>query len=232
MSEFLIGYFRRNATLQDQKERLGHYCGGSGSLLIASFYEEVESAPGCKWSALRAAAALCREARATLVICELGRLTRSERFTALLAQSGVRFTCLDKPSVTPENIRQLAADAYARNRQISMSTKKSLQQLKARGLPLGASRPASRNLSSEDMRKGTLVAALANSATARRYYAPITPRLLELRSAGYSFDAIAKILNQLDLRTTRGSTWNAMQVKRVLLRYSDFVEDGVQLLFR
>jgi hypothetical protein len=77
-----------------------------------------------------------------------------------------------------------------------------------------------KRISPEAQAIGTMRAAEVRLAKARAAYAPIVPLIRELRSAGLSLGGIADILNGTGHNTRRGSNWSAMQVSRVLSKFS------------
>ena len=100
--------------------------------------------------------------------------------------------------------------AEEEGRKISQRTKDALAVAKARGTKLG--KPE--NLTEAARVKG----AGENRNQAVTAYALISPLVKSLRTEGLSFGAIADRLNEKGYTTRTGSTWSAMQVKRVLDR--------------
>ena len=90
---------------------------------------------------------------------------------------------------------------------------------KARGTKLG--KPE--NLTEAARIKG----AGENRNQAVTAYALISPLVKSLRTEGLSFGAIAERLNEKGYTTRTGSTWSAMQVKRVLDRSAAFREQPI-----
>jgi len=78
-------------------------------------------------------------------------------------------------------------------------------------------------ISPEAQAIGTMRAAEARLAKAREAYAPLVPLIRELRSAGLSLRGIADILNGTGHNTRQGSNWSAVQVSRVLEKFSTHI---------
>ena len=90
-----------------------------------------------------------------------------------------------------------------------------LAQAKARGVRLGGYRGVP--IASDDAEKGRTVQARAARETA----SALAPTIAELRSQGIvTTPAIAAALNAKGVATSRGGTWHAASVARVLNRLS------------
>ena len=87
------------------------------------------------------ALAHARRTGATLVIAKLDRLLRSTVAHSALKVARVPFVALDNESANELTLDILVAVAADERRKISERTKAALGALKARGVPLGASRP-------------------------------------------------------------------------------------------
>jgi DNA invertase Pin-like site-specific DNA recombinase len=92
---------------------------------------------------------------------------------------------------------------------ISKRTKAALQEAKARGQKLGGLRDAT-------MKRNETVRSNAE-ARARKLHGLIYP----LRSTGKSLREIASELDNAGVKTPRGGSWSASQVKRILDRLSE-----------
>jgi DNA invertase Pin-like site-specific DNA recombinase len=112
----------------------------------------------------------------------------------------------------------LSAVAEDEARAISERTKAALKAAKARGVKLGASNPASRNLSQTAMATARLHGPAANRDKAIKEFADLVPLLKQWRANGKSLREIAALLNDDGVPTRKGGAWNASQVKRVLDR--------------
>lgn len=171
---------------------------------IIAEYTEVESGKRNDRPALAKALAHAKAERATLLIAKIDRLARNVHFVSGLLEAGVEIKCADMPEANRLLLQMMAVIAEHEARMISDRTKAALAQAKARGVKLGGSTDA------------TLKAAYQRGqASADRAFQDIQsiPGWNTL-----SFNALAKRLNDNGFKTTRGSTYSAMQVKRVLDR--------------
>jgi DNA invertase Pin-like site-specific DNA recombinase len=189
---------------------------------IMGRYLEVESGKRCDRPELARALAHARRSKATLVVAKLDRLARNVAFMAALLESKVDFVACDNPHANKLTIHLLAAVAEHEAEMISQRTKAALAAAKARGVPLGSTRPGHWD-GREDARlagleKGRAASAAVRSQRAREAYADLQPIMAELRAGGASLQAIADKLNTDGHTTRRGAAWNAMQVARVLDR--------------
>jgi DNA invertase Pin-like site-specific DNA recombinase len=164
------------------------------------------------------ALAHARRTGSTLVIAKLDRLLRSTVAHSALKVARVPFVALDNESANELTLDILVAVAADERRKISERTKAALGALKARGVPLGASRPESRNLDDAARERGVRAAAVSHKARADLAYADLVPVVAELRGEGLSLRGIADRLNGEGHVTRTGKPWNGVQVARVLDR--------------
>ena len=205
-----LGIDAQRATVAD----FCHRCG----FTLAKEYVEVESGRNNERTVLTKALAHARRIGATLLVAKLDRLSRSVRFIATVLDAGVEFRACDVPDASRLLLHILSAVAEAEAAAISARTKAALREAKRQGTLLGASNPACRNLSTDAAQRGRVRGQKANRTKAVSEYADVLPTILALRSENKSLRAIAETLN-LDGSTTRkGSSWSAVQVKRVLDR--------------
>jgi DNA invertase Pin-like site-specific DNA recombinase len=109
----------------------------------------------------------------------------------------------------PFVLHLFAALAEKERKLISERTKAALQIRKQRGIKLG-----NRTNLSVAQAQGHL--AIANQAQA--FADAVSPLIRKLRKQGDSLNGIAEQLNQLHYKTSRGCTWTATAVARVLKR--------------
>lgn len=156
---------------------------------------------------LRAAIAMCKKQKASLVIAKLDRLARNVHFVSGLIESGVEFVAADMPHATKTMIQIYAAMSEWERDTISQRAREALAAAKARGVILGATGP--RNLRST-------IGRLESEADA--FAAKMRGVLLGLRARGLSRRAIARELNGLGIKSPRGGKWHLITVQRVLAR--------------
>jgi DNA invertase Pin-like site-specific DNA recombinase len=190
-------------SLAAQRSIVRQYVESSGATLVAEF-EEAESAYRLRRDtfeqrpALRAALALCRRQKSTLVIAALDRLARNVVFVATLVETKIPFVALDIPGATPFMIHIYAAMAEEESRQKGRLISAALALAKERGI--GTRHPSVRQAAAARMR-----------AEAQRAL------IDEIRSAGIRGALpIAKELNRRNRSRNREETWSVGRVRRIL----------------
>jgi DNA invertase Pin-like site-specific DNA recombinase len=133
----------------------------------------------------------------------MDRLSRNSAFINNLLEAGVDFVAVDQPHATPLTIRILAAVAQEEREQISKRTKAALAVAKQRGVKLGGVQPSLRNKINEF----------------DAYIRPIIQSIID--SGIVSANAVARELNERNVRTSKGGSWQAVQVQRVLARIKE-----------
>ncbi len=131
--------------LDAQKTTVEQYVQGRAKTVVAEFVE-VETGRGAnaleKRLQLRLALEACRQSGAVLLIAKLDRLARNVHFVSGLMESRVKFVACDMPEANDLTIHLMAAFAEYGAKRISERTKEALAAAKARGVSLGATRPA------------------------------------------------------------------------------------------
>src|SRR3954470_11488423 len=180
--------------------------------LVAEFVE-VESGKHDDRPKLAEALALCRLHNATLIIAKLDRLSRDAHFLLGLQKAGVRFVAADMPEANEMVVGIMAVVAQAERKMISERTKAAMAAAKARGKRLGT--PG--NLTNVD--EGRANGRARCSQKARERAIDLRPIIADLRAEGAAnLSQLAAGLNGRGIPTSRGGTWSATQVRRVLER--------------
>jgi DNA invertase Pin-like site-specific DNA recombinase len=221
MAEF-IAYYRVSTDKQGaaglgmdaQREAVERFIGQRGE--IVAEYVEVESGRKANRPKLKAALDECQSRRATLVIAKLDRLARNVHFISGLMESKVDFLAVDMPEANRLTIHVLAAVAEHEREMISQRTKAALAQAKARGTTLGNPRAAE-------------AAALGRAARTIEKPPPKVLQLMEAKRAeGASLREIARELNQLGIKTPRGSQWYACTVRDQIIKTQNLIKSEKQ----
>lgn len=206
--------------LEAQRAAVAVFLNGGDWQMVRDF-TEVESGKRSDRPQLQAALAACRMFGAKLVIAKLDRLSRNASFLLNLQEAGVEFVCADMPAANKLTIGVMALVAEEERRAISARTKAALQAAKARGTKLGGHRtdadgkPVTLTLNA--IAKGRKTIAKRADAKA----ADIAPAIKELQASGVtSLTGIAVGLNDQGIPTPRGGKWQAVQVQRVISRFS------------
>lgn len=156
---------------------------------------------------LAAALKLVRETGAELLIAKLDRLSRKVSFIAgIMDDKRVRLRVASMPFADNFQLHIYAALAEQERDFISKRTKAALAIAKEKGRQLGGLRDAT-------MKRNAAIQEKA-AAEARKVMQIIGP----LRQSGRTLASIAGALNDMQVATSRGGQWTAMQVKRVLER--------------
>jgi DNA invertase Pin-like site-specific DNA recombinase len=200
---------RSGLGLEAQDALIHGFAERTRSTIVAKFVE-VETGKNSDRIELRKAIAEAKRLKASLIIPKLDRLSRKVSFISALIESGIDFFAADSPDDEPFIMHVKASFAEEEGRKISQRTKDALAVAKALGTKLGTPE----NLTEAARVKG----ADENRNQAVTAYALISPLVKSLRNEGLSFGAIADRLNEKGYTTRTGSTWSAMQVKRVLDR--------------
>ena len=170
-------------------------------------FTEVETGKGAaaleKRPQLRAALALAKRKRPTLVIAKLDRLARDVHFISGLQVSGVDFVAVDNPHASKAMVQMMAVFAEMERDAISARTIAALAAAKARGTRLG--------------RHGAVLAAQYRAEAVDRL-APFAERLRTLQSEGLSLARSAAIMNAEGLCSPGGGRWHAATVQRAFNR--------------
>lgn len=199
---------RSGLGLEAQQHDVRRYLFQTGGMEIATF-TEIESGKLAQRPQLQAALLRCRQARATLIVAKLDRLSRNAAFLFNLRDSGVKFQALDIQDANTLTLGVMIAMAQHERETISKRTKEALAARRARGLPLGTPR---------DLRpyaaQASLLGRAANRAKAIERAKDIAPAIEEARAAGkVSLHGIAGYLNEHGITTPRGKQWTATAVK-------------------
>jgi DNA invertase Pin-like site-specific DNA recombinase len=195
--------------LEAQKAAVETWLNGGRHTVVGEFVE-TESGKTSDRPQLKAALALAKKRKATLVIAKLDRLARNVHFISGLIESGVNFVAADRPHAKAFELHIFAAMAEEEGRAISERTKAALQAAKARGVKLG-------NPTNLDEASAKGAEALRAKAAARAEN--VLPILQDLRARGVSTLAeLADALNARGVKTPRGGQWHPASVSRVLAR--------------
>jgi DNA invertase Pin-like site-specific DNA recombinase len=193
--------------LEAQKTSVMKFAQARG-LGIAAEYTEVETGTRKRHRPeLELALMEARARGAVLLIAKLDRLARNVAFISALMDSGVDFIAVDMPQANKLTIHILAAVAENEAELISQRTKAALAAAKARGVKLGTPE----NLTPEASQKGGAVL----RDRARKAYKETAYTIKLQRSAGLSYNKIAKGLNEEGLKTRTGRPFTAMTVWRI-----------------
>jgi DNA invertase Pin-like site-specific DNA recombinase len=198
--------------LEAQQASVKAYLNGGEWSLIAEF-TEVESGTrkgSAKRPQLKAALALCKAEKATLLIAKMDRLYRNVAAMATFMESGIEWVACDNPHLNKFTAHILAAVAEHEAVMISERTTAALKAAKARGVKLGCPNPMA----------GNSVAVPILKADADEFARKVMPIVRDLQYQGYTtLRDIAAGLENRGITTRHGNAkWNPSQVSNLLKR--------------
>lgn len=179
-------------------------------------YQDIQSGKQDDRPQLTAALKQAKEAKAELLVAKLDRLSRDVEFIArTMKRATIRVATM--PNADPFQMHLFAALAEKEREFISARTKAALQAAKERHQREREKNPDYTKriggLRDATMKRNEAIQRKAK-AEAQKVYKLIGP----MREAGRTLASIADALNEMEVATSRGGSWTAMQVKRVLSR--------------
>ena len=203
---------RSGLGLEAQRHTVEQFVAGRGGRLVGD-YVEVESGKRNDRPELEKALKRCRATGATLVVAKLDRLSRNLAFLATLRDSSVRFVAADLPEANTLTIGVMASMAQHEREVISERTKVALAAARRRGVVLGGLRKGAAKI-----KRYQKLGVAANVARAEERLRDVADDLRALAGEGMSCHAMARRLNEMDVKSALGCSWSAMGVWRALRR--------------
>lgn len=201
---------RSGLGLEGQADAIARFSAAEGFEVVAE-YQDVASGklPLEARSGLAAALEAARKLRCPVIVSKLDRLSRDVAFISGLMARGVPFIVAELGADTDPFILHLyAALSEKERRMIGERTRAALQAKKAAGALLG-----NRTNIDEARRK----AGVAKKTAARAFAERVRPEIEHMQKGGASLNRIAARLNSMSVPTSRGGTWTAKAVSRVLV---------------
>ena len=172
-------------------------------------FVEVESGANNARPQLDAALTLCRRTGSHLIVSNTSRWSRDVEFVAgLLKDKQLTIRVANLPNASHFQIHLFSAISMQEREFVILRTKSAMAAAKARGPKVG--NPGLAEMNKERNRE--------RRREARNFADGVAPIAMPLREKGMSFQEIADTLNQMKLKTARGSSYHPMQVKRVIDR--------------
>ena len=156
---------------------------------------------------LQEALELASKTNSVVLVSRLCRLSRDLEFTASLMKRNIRFRIATNPTTDELTIGIYAVMGMHERKEIGRRTRQALAIAKARGVKLGTA--GSRNIKKAND---------AKISAANTFAAKLQPLVMPLREAGKTFNEIADVLNQMNIKTPQGKKFQATQVRRYILR--------------
>lgn len=204
-----VAYYRVSTTSQGrsglglaaQKSKIGEFLSADDGL-IAEFVE-VQSGKSDDRTELWNAITFAKKYSAKIVIAKLDRFSRKVSFIAGIMEQGISLVVAEMPNATDFQLHIFAALAQEERRLISERTRSALAEAKKRGVVLGSN---GKVLAQRNRQQAF--------ETARR----MEPIIRPLLDAGYSYSAIARILNDQGLASSKGGRFHPQTVKNLHLK--------------
>ena len=212
MSKY-VAYYRVSTHKQSlgfdaQRARVQQFAAGH---VILAEYTETESGKRNDRPELAKAIAKAEAEAATLVVAKLDRLSRDVSFifelNRRLGRSNVELAATDIPELNTLSLGLYATLAQHERELISERTKAALAAKKAAGHKLGNPQ----NFSDAARRRGAM--AMKTIARANENNRRASGYIVMLRNSGYTYRAIAELLNSEGFETVRGKQYNPGTVK-------------------
>lgn len=210
-----VAYYRTSTNRQSlgieaQKAAVSSFLNGGAWTLVGEFEEKESGKRHENRPQLVAALALCKRAKATLVIAKLDRLSRNVHFISGLIEAGIDFVACDNPHANKTMVQMMAVFAEHEREMIVTRTKDALKARKAQGVLLG---------NRTNLRDAQALGRAASVSRADAFAANILPIIEKVRASGAtSLRSIASELTARGVKTARAGTWSAEQVRSILAR--------------
>lgn len=189
--------------IEAQRSAIAAFICQTGADHVVEFIE-IESGRKDDRAELRAALAVCRAERASLLVAKLDRLARSVAFVSAVMDSDVPLVAADNPHASRLVLHMLAAVAEFEREQISQRTKAALAMAKARGVVLGAN---GRRMAQEAREEAV------------RWADTLRPVVADGAALGaVSPTALASYLNARGIPSRNGGHWHPSNTARLLRR--------------
>ena len=204
-----VAYYRVSTTSQGrsglglaaQKSKIGEFL-SADDRLIGEFVE-VQSGKSDDRTELWKAITFAKKHSAKIIIAKLDRFSRKVSFIAGIMEQGISLVVAEMPHATDFQLHIFAALAQEERRLISERTRSALAEAKKRGVILGSNG----RVLAEKNREQAL-------ETARQMEPIITPLL----DAGHSYSAIARILNDQGLASSKGGRFHPQTIKNIEIK--------------
>jgi DNA invertase Pin-like site-specific DNA recombinase len=200
-----------------QREAIHEFLAGNGGRLLAEFSESVSGRRDNR-PQLNKALALCRIARATLVIARLDRLSRNVGMISRLMDNGLDFVATDFPFANRFTLHILAAVAEYESHLQSERGKAAVAARRERSVELAKpKRDAVRCFPPGCQQLSALARGARRQARAR----DLAPLIWRLIADGKSYRVIADEFNHREIRPARSAPWTANAIWRLVRMTAD-----------
>lgn len=207
-----VAYYRVSTTSQGrsglglaaQKSKVQEYLSAEDRLI--GEFVEVQSGKSDDRTELWKAIKVAKKHSAKIIIAKLDRFSRKVSFIAGIMEQGISLVVAEMPHATDFQLHIFAALAQEERRLISERTRAALAEAKKRGVILGAN---GRVLAERNRQRASEIA---------RQMEPVIGPLI---AAGHSYSAIARILNDQGLASSKGGKFHPQTIKNLHLKLID-----------
>lgn len=211
-----------------QRASVWEFLAANEGRLLAEFSETISGRKDDR-PQLNSALALCRVARATLIIARLDRLSRNVKMISRLMESGLDFVTADFPFANKFTIHVLAAIAEYELQLQSERTKSAIAALREHGVePAKPKREIVRRFPPGCQQLSALARRSRSEARAR----DLAPLIWRSIADGKSYRVIADQFNAQGIRPARNAPWTAGSIWRIArMTAEEFAPktDGLQM---
>ncbi len=218
--KLILYYPRVGKGFKSQQKLAETFLKKNGGEAVAEYFEDK---PGLV--ELRKAMAKAKDVGGILVITRLiGTIDKNLNFMQVMAECEADFVAINNKRFNRNTLPKFTAIAqeewHARRERI----KDAMAEKKANGAIFGSARPGHWNKKNRHLRVKATVKAAEASVKARRKmaddaYAPLMPKMLEMKERGEGPTAIAEALNMAGHLTTKGMPFTAPTVFKILKRH-------------
>lgn len=218
--EKFIGYVRTSTTLQnlglkEQERQLRDFVKRGGGELVDMVVEQDSGKKNDRVGLLNCLE-LCNKNGYTLLFTKLDRLSREVEFLFKIRDKGVKLKCLELPELNTLTLGIFGTMGQYERELISERTKRSLNELKQKGVKLG--KPE--NLTMDSIKKGQVVRK-ENSLNDENWLRSVD--VIEnyiSKNKKVHLSEISILLNKKGYKTRTGKEFQPVTVKRVIEKYN------------
>lgn len=218
--EKFIGYVRTSTTLQnlglkEQERQLRDFVKRGGGELVDMVVEQDSGKKNDRVGLLNCLE-LCNKNGYTLLFTKLDRLSREVEFLFKIRDKGVKLKCLELPELNTLTLGIFGTMGQYERELISERTKRSLNELKQKGVKLG--KPE--NLTMDSIKKGQVIRK-ENSLNDENWLRSVD--VIEnyiSKNKKVHLSEISILLNKKGYKTRTGKEFQPVTVKRVIEKYN------------
>ena len=212
----VVGYIRvstddrQSSSFANQELRITNHCKSNGLELVAIYGDQLSGRDDLR-PGLSAAINHCQKLGATLVCCSVDRLSRNILKMQTLLNSKVELFFLDQPYANRMVLNLFSVMAEFESEQLSSRIVKNLKYRRD---------VCGQKLGSKNILQVAKLGRKQHQNICSTYRKDILPLVVSLRKEKYTLQQIADRLNNLNIKTIRGTTWIPVKIHQ-MLKYSE-----------